>query len=240
MDRVNQTPWKFIVISAGFHLLIGGIFLCALFKPGTLHQAFSVVQVSLVDPVESVLPVVAAPRPRKARAKTSTALPVQTLPSKPALSETTTVPPEDNAQSIFDSATEPASQLQPEEVQPTSTESPSGDNVDALNERFTGDLSRSDELSRFLQDVRNRLEQAKRYPWLARIQGQEGTVRVQFMIDATGEAQEIRLLESSRSKILDQEAVETVKRVGRFTGLPASWNKSNKVMVPLVFQLNPP
>jgi TonB family protein len=60
------------------------------------------------------------------------------------------------------------------------------------------------------------------------------------MIDATGEAQEIRLLESSRSKILDQEAVETVKRVGRFTDLPVSWNEKVRVQVPLVFQLSPP
>jgi len=240
MDRIEQTPWKFIAVSAGFHLLIGAIFLCTLFTPRTLHQAVSVVQVSLVDSVESALPVVTTQRPMKARSKPSTALPVPTKPSRPAESGTTTGPPEGEDRMMVESAIEPASQPQAEEVQPISTGSPSDENVEARSERPMGDLSRSDELSRFLQNVRNRLEQAKRYPWLARVQGQEGTVRVQFMIDSTGEVQEIRLLESSRSKILDQEALETVKRVGRFSGLPVSWNEKVRIDVPLVFQLSAP
>jgi len=240
MDRVKQAPWKFIVASAGFHLLIGGLVLCTLLKPWPPNQSVSVVEVSLVDSIESVRAVVTGPRPLKARSKPSTASPVQTEPSKPTESGTTTVPPEDEARTIVDSAIEPASQPQAEEAQPISAGSPSDEKIEARNERTTGDLSRSDELSRFLQTVRNRLEEAKRYPWLARIQGQEGTVRVQFMIDSTGEALEIRLLESSRSKILDQEAVETVKRAGRFTGLPDSWNKKVRIDVPLVFQLSAP
>jgi len=239
MDRVKQTPWKFIGASVGFHLLIGGLVLYTLLKPWPRNQSVPVVEVSLVDSIESVRSVVTAPRPLKTRSKAFTVSPVQTEPSKPVESGTTTVPPEDQARTKLDSAIEPASQPQTEEVQPISTGSPSDENVEARSEQPTGDLSRSDELSRFLQDVRNRLEQAKRYPWLARIQGQEGTVRVQFMIDATGEAQEVRLLESSRSRILDQEAVETVKRAGRFTGLPDSWNQKVRIDVPLVFQLNP-
>jgi protein TonB len=248
MDRVERIPWKFIAVSVGFHLLIGGIFLCTLFRPVTLSQAVSVLQVSLVDSVERAWPhgspgsvnALTAPRPLKARLKPSTDLTVQTEPSKPAESGTTTVPPKDEDRTIVDSAIDPASQPQPEVVQLTSTGSLFDETLEAHSERTTGAPSGSDEISRFLQNVQNRLEQAKRYPWLARIQGQEGTVRVQFMIDATGEAQEIRLLESSRSKILDQEAVETVKRVGRFTGLPVSWNEKVRIDVPMVFQLSAP
>ena len=127
-----------------------------------------------------------------------------------------------------------------EEHLPPSNTASSLESSQAGQEQTGVDSSRSDDFTLFLQDVRNRLEQAKSYPWLARIQGQEGTVRVQFMIDSSGEAHEIRLLESSRSMILDQEAVETVKRAGRFSHLPASWNKTIQVNVPLVFQLNPP
>jgi periplasmic protein TonB len=99
---------------------------------------------------------------------------------------------------------------------------------------------RSDALAHYLQDVRTRLEQAKGYPWLARIQGREGTARVQFMINAAGELQEVHLLESSRSKVLDEEAVATVRRVGRFPRPPEEWHEAIRIQVPMVFQLSPP
>jgi len=99
---------------------------------------------------------------------------------------------------------------------------------------------RSNEMAQFLRNVRSRLESAKRYPWLAKMQGQEGTARVQFLIDPAGEVREIHLLESSQSKLLDDEAIETVKRVGRFPQLPLSWSKNVRIEVPMVFQLNSP
>lgn len=240
MDRTGRNPWKFIAASVGFHLLVGGLFLSSLLKLRPPHHPVSVVQVSLVDSVESVLPAVRAPLPLKPRSKPSIPPRVQPEPSNPAGSEMTMVPPDDNGRGIFDPAIEPASQPPPDEVQLTSPGLPSGESIDARNERSPGDLSRSDELSRFLQDVRSRLEQAKRYPWLARIQGQEGTVRIEFMIDSSGEAREIRLLESSRSEILDREALDTVKRAGRFSGLPNMWNEKVRIDVPLVFQLKLP
>jgi len=237
MGKYQRTPWKFIVPSVGFHLLIGGMLLFALLKSRPPHHPVSVVQVRLVDSVEGVLPVAKAPPPPKPRSKPSNPLPVQPEAAKPAESGTTIVPPADEPRTIVEQAIEPASQPPLDEIQRTSPGWPSGESIDARNERSPGALSRPDELTRFLQDVRNRLEQAKRYPWLARVRGQEGTVRIEFMIDSSGEAREIRLLESSRSEILDREALETVKRAGRFPGRPDLGNENVRIDVPLVFQL---
>ena len=94
-----------------------------------------------------------------------------------------------------------------------------------------------EERRRFLQEVRSRLEQAKRYPWRARMRGQEGTVRLEFVINGEGKAEKIRLVESSRWRILDDEAVATVGRVKRFPGPPNGWNREVSIRVPLVFKL---
>jgi TonB family protein len=240
MDGSKSTAWKFVAASVGFHSMIGGLFLCVLLKPWPAHPPVVVVQVTLVDPIDNRPGKVRSMRSLKTWPRSSAPSPGQAVPVKTIVS----LPPDaakvDHASSIPEPPNEPSAQNPPEKVQPTSSHSPKGEDPQARNDQPMEDGLRSVELSRFLQDVRDRLEQAKQYPWLARIQGQEGTVRVQFMIDSTGEAREIRLLESSRSKILDQEAVETVKRVGRFSQFPVSWNKSIQVQVPLVFQLNPP
>jgi len=240
MDSVKKTPWKFITVSVGFHLLIGGLVFYIQLRPSPPHSDVAVMQVSLVDPVEIAPATTNSPQPIQVRPRSSIHLPVKPEP----LRSSETVAPEsqnkDTASVETQTAYEQTVQVQQEEELPPSTTASLLESSQARQEKTGVDSSRADELTRFLQDVRNRLEQAKRYPWLARIQGQEGTVRVQFMIDLSGEAHEIRLLESSRSKILDQEAVETVKRVGRFSHLPVSWNKTIQVNVPLVFQLNPP
>src|SRR4029450_3022503 len=66
--------------------------------------------------------------------------------------------------------------------------------------------------SKILAEIRKRIERAKRYPSLARQQEIEGSVRVSFSIEPSGEVSELRLLGSSGSPILDEEALATVKR----------------------------
>jgi protein TonB len=240
MDGNKPTSWKFVAASVGFHFLIGGLFLCVLLKPWPTNQPVSVVQVSLVDPTDIRPPTVGSSESLKTRPKSSAPSRGQPEPVKTIVPVPPDAAKEDRESASPEISNESSAQSQEEAVLPLLTDSPAAENIQARHDLIAEDEARSDELSHFLLEVRDRLEQAKRYPWLARIQGQEGTVRVQFVIDSTGEAREIRLLESSRSKILDQEAVETVKRVGRFSRLPVSWNKTIQVRVPLVFQLNPP
>jgi protein TonB len=240
MDGVERTAWKYIVASAVFHLLIGGLVLCVLFKSWPRHQPVSVLQVSLVNSMEVT------------QSTSERQEPIRIPPRQPVVSRGQPEPPssfetaasdsriKDSALEKNETAYDQTVQTQQEEAPPPSSAGPLPEQSQGRDEQAVEDGSRSNELTRFLQNVRNRLEQAKRYPWLARIRGQEGTVRIQFMIDSSGEAREIRLIESSRSKILDQEAVETVKRAGRFSGLPVIWNEKVRIDVPLVFQLSVP
>lgn len=230
MDRINRHLWKFIGASAGLHLVIVGLFFLSVLKPLRSVEAISAIQVSLVSPVETVPVAAKTRRLLQTPPESSSPSSVQSEPSKPVEAET--ADPTD-AEAVGSDAAREKGRM-------SSAESSALEGSGTRDEKAAGNGSRSEELNHFLQDVRDRLEAAKRYPLMARIQGQEGTARVQFMINASGEIQEIRLLESSRSKILDEEAVTTVKRLGRFSRLPISWNEKVQIQVPLVFQLNLP
>ncbi len=91
-------------------------------------------------------------------------------------------------------------------------------------------------LARFIAEVRAQIERAKRYPWEARLRGAEGVARLRFRITASGAPDAIEVTESSRSRILDDEAVATVGRVGRFPQPPHG--ATVNVQVPLVFRLD--
>lgn len=92
-------------------------------------------------------------------------------------------------------------------------------------------------LKLYIEEVKARLNQAKRYPWLARLQGLEGTTQIRFHIMPDGEADKIEVVRSSRSELLDQEAVANVKRVKGFPIPPEEFPQGILVQVPMVFQL---
>lgn len=92
-------------------------------------------------------------------------------------------------------------------------------------------------LKLYIEEVKARLNQVKRYPRIARIQGLEGTTHVRFRIMPGGEADEIEVVRSSRSELLDQEAVANVKRVKGFPRPPEEFPQGILVQVPMVFQL---
>jgi protein TonB len=91
------------------------------------------------------------------------------------------------------------------------------------------------DLAGFLDEVRRRLDAAKQYPAAARRSGMEGTTEVQFRLRSDGAPNEIEVVRSSRSAVLDGAAVETVRRAGPFPPPPAQADMI--VRVPLVFQL---
>ena len=236
MKNLRLNIGKSIGISIGFHLTVAGVLFFIAFPASRRTMLVeSVIQVNLVglsdaDPIPSN------------RARSMKSVPV--LPSAPKLSGT--------AKEEISKAAEPVVTIEADKG-PTDSEtvlitnphaSPSGKvaessvGVPIQSEERSGEIeSRRNEMALFLENVRRRLEEAKRYPWPARIQGLEGTVRLQFKIDSMGEPKEIRLVESSRWPVLDEEAVATVKRIGKFPGAPVSWNRDANIQVPLVFQL---
>lgn len=100
-------------------------------------------------------------------------------------------------------------------------------------------LNPADEAMLRYQDmVKQKIEEVKRYPEWAKEQGIEGVIHLRFIILANGRGQEIKLVHSSGSKILDQEATATIKRASPFPPPPREIASSSIQMeVSLVFTL---
>ena len=237
MKMNKQHLWRFIGISAGFHLTaIGILFSSAIPSFLSTPPFVSVLQVDLVELMQDQADSSKVSPPSQPPASSK---PVGLNPSSddsepPAAGQGETTPdPINEGQDIKSAGFSEENKPSPSglnRLEAAQVPIAPSDGIEPRREDWTG----------FLAEVRNRLERVKQYPWSARIQGQEGTARVRFVINATGEVQDIRLLESSRSKILDDEAVATVKRAGRFSHLPLAWSQNVQIQVPLVFQLNLP
>ncbi len=80
--------------------------------------------------------------------------------------------------------------------------------------------------------IRDFIEKAKTYPVIARKRGIEGTVYISFKINPQGKPQELKILKSSGSSILDTATKDIVKRAAPFPYI------DSPVEVPVVFQLN--
>lgn len=86
--------------------------------------------------------------------------------------------------------------------------------------------------------VRQRIEEAKKYPLWARKQGIEGIAYLYFTVLRNGNVSDIQIVHSSDSSILDEEAVATVKRAQPFPLLPKEIRSSSLGMqVAIIFSL---
>ncbi len=79
--------------------------------------------------------------------------------------------------------------------------------------------------------IRAAIERAKSYPYFARKRGTEGTATASFTINKTGRPENIRIIRSSGSDILDAAALETIRRAAPF---PVA---GGVIEVPIAFRL---
>lgn len=87
--------------------------------------------------------------------------------------------------------------------------------------------------------LRTALARHHHYPARARRFGLTGEVLVAFSIDRDGSFHDIHVARSSEAELLDQAALATVQRLGRFRPLPATYSEDSwAVSVPLVYRLN--
>ena len=73
------------------------------------------------------------------------------------------------------------------------------------------------DLSWLAQEIIARLEQAKRYPYLARMNRWEGKVIVRAVVRNDGQVISLQIAESSGHSVLDNDALELIKKVSPLT-----------------------
>jgi len=64
--------------------------------------------------------------------------------------------------------------------------------------------------------IRKQIESNKHYPHIAQVRGYEGSPVIRFQLDAQGRVKRIFLVQSSGYRILDKDAIQTVKRSAPF------------------------
>jgi protein TonB len=93
-----------------------------------------------------------------------------------------------------------------------------------------------DRLRDFLMMVRRRIEEKTSYPDVARDEGMEGVVRVEFVVRSNGEVDGLRMVGSSGYRILDEAAFTIIKEASPFPPLPEGRERL-KITIPIVYRL---
>jgi protein TonB len=91
---------------------------------------------------------------------------------------------------------------------------------------------------RYLAALQRAIARHRYYPLEARRRQLEGAATVYFVLLADGRIRDIRITESSGSKLLDKAAVETLTRLGAFEPIPSALGRSEWALrVPIHFSL---
>jgi protein TonB len=101
-----------------------------------------------------------------------------------------------------------------------------------------GTVVSADPWPAYFATVRAAVERAKHYPFSARMAGLEDRITVSFFITADGAAEQIRLAEPSRFPVLNDAAVDTIRRAARFPSPPLHGSQAGvRMTVPMSFTL---
>jgi periplasmic protein TonB len=89
----------------------------------------------------------------------------------------------------------------------------------------------------YLQRFRRRVQEALVYPLAARRQGLRGTVELDVWLDPAGRVRDVQVARSSSHELLDDAAVETIRRLGPLPFPESLPRRPLRIRLPLVFDL---
>jgi len=93
--------------------------------------------------------------------------------------------------------------------------------------------------SEYLRKLRTRLERARAYPIEARDRGWSGTASVRFSIGRDGGVEKLELAAGSGRRLLDEAALETVRRAAPFPAFPPEIKRETlDLTLPVAFRLD--
>jgi protein TonB len=93
------------------------------------------------------------------------------------------------------------------------------------------------EYGAYLSGLRQRIQASLRYPPAARRRGLEGTVHVEIVITPGGAVGPITILKPSSSTLLDDAALEALRRLPPQPFPPDVAPRTLRVRLPIVFRL---
>jgi protein TonB len=170
---------------------------------------------------------VAEPRPKPETVKPRAQTPVMTAPSSQPVFA---VPPAESAPAEAKSA-------------PTASASPATQPATVASTAPTSAASRGEQADpNALQTYKIQLaayaQKYQRYPSLARENNWEGIAEVKLTIGENGRIREVIVVSSSGHDILDQQAIEMVRKAAPITEIPSALrNKEFPINLPIVFHL---
>ncbi len=88
-----------------------------------------------------------------------------------------------------------------------------------------------------LEMLHKAIDEHKRYPYLAKRQRREGTVRVGFAIETDGRVNQLSVVDSSRSLMLDEAALAAVTQIQPFAPAQAMLDRRQEFQVDIVFSM---
>ncbi len=109
-------------------------------------------------------------------------------------------------------------------------------NTPKMNEPSVNGLS--PEVLAFLNRLRQRIEQAREYPYAAKQMGFEGTTTIRFALLPNGNLQSLAVAYPSGYSMLDDAAIETIKKVLPLKPPTSAGNRPLSIEVPIKFWLN--
>lgn len=91
--------------------------------------------------------------------------------------------------------------------------------------------------SKFQRALQRHIARFQKYPARARAGGLEGTVQVLFLLERDGSVLDVWVQSSSGQKILDDEAIETLRRAEPLPTIPSELPGQLRVLLPIAFAL---
>ena len=120
----------------------------------------------------------------------------------------------------------------------SATDSPAGQGMGTAALALPSDGTRHlQEYDRFYALIRDQIQRALQYPDAAVRRGLNGTVLVEIVFHSNGRVERVAVLRSSSHRLLDEAAVESVKRAAPYSFLSALPARQITVRLPVVFEL---
>lgn len=134
--------------------------------------------------------------------------------------------------------TAPAAPAVPEVVSAPSESAPSSAKNVATESSSNNTFSDSDVWDEFGRDLQSMCERHKRYPEIARRRGLQGAGKVLVRISAEGRATSISIQQSTGEKVLDEQAIEMVRKSLDDVPVPSKFKgRQFKLTIPVDFKL---